>query len=316
MPAIMTHDFFGQDAYDAAAELVSLFTPDELNAFLLGNQGPDPLFYLMLTPPLEEFRKLGEDMHHMAPTQLFLALRKATDELSEEKRSVGRAYLAGFTCHYLLDRAMHPFVYYWERGLCQAGIDELDMSDSGMVHAEVERDFDEMVLFTKRQETIATYRPYEQVLRGRDEMLAIVGDLYFSSVAGPVVDGEPTANKVFPLAVYCFRVAQRMFWSPTGTKRDSLAKVEGPLLKNRYSLVRAMSHRPRAEATSDFDNREHARWRNPFTGATSNESFWDIYQRALDEVGPTLSVVLGDGFNEEAAFAMTGGLDFCGEPVE
>ena len=44
MPSIITHDTFGQDIDR------DLFTSiggsrDEAEAFLLGNQGPDPLFY-------------------------------------------------------------------------------------------------------------------------------------------------------------------------------------------------------------------------------------------------------------------------------
>ena len=55
MPAILTHDFFGQDVYAAHSHVIGK-SIDEKDAFLLGNQGPDPLFYLVLsscttTPP-------------------------------------------------------------------------------------------------------------------------------------------------------------------------------------------------------------------------------------------------------------------------
>lgn len=173
MPAMLTHDQFGQDAYGMALEVTDLFTPDERDAFLLGNQGPDPLFYLLLLPPLDEFRVWGSRMHNERPSAVFCAMRQAVDGLPAEERKVGRAYLAGFTCHYLLDRAIHPLVYFWERGICQAGVSDLDSSDGNIVHAEIERDLDEMVLFAKRNQTIKSYRPYEQVLRGRDQMLAV-----------------------------------------------------------------------------------------------------------------------------------------------
>lgn len=316
MPAILTHDFFGQDAYGSALQSVDLFTPDERDAFLLGNQGPDPLFYLVIMPPLDAFRQLGSDMHHVPPSRLFVSLRKAVDSLPEEDRSVGRAYLAGFTCHYLLDRAMHPLVFFWERGLCGAGVDELDYTDSSEVHAEIERDFDEMVLYTKRNQTIQTYKPYEQVLRGRDYMLEVLGNVYFDSVVGPIAEEEPSAKKVFPLAVSCFRVVQRMFWSPKGKKTGALSRLEAPVLRRRYSFVRAMSHRVRAELTSDFDNRDHAQWRNPFTGEVRTDSFWDIYNATLEEVAPALSVVFEDDFTEETAHTLTRGLNFSGERVE
>ena len=316
MPAMLTHDQFGQDAFGAALEFVSLYTPEERDAFLLGNQGPDPLFYLVLVPPLEEFRLLGSNMHSMPPSKLFVMLREAVDALPETDRPVGRAYLAGFTCHYLLDRAVHPLVYYWERGICAAGIKDLDSSDGGIVHAEIERDLDEMVLFTKHNQTIETYRPYEEVLHGSDQMLQIVGDVYFNSVVGPLADGEPTASRVFPVAVSCFRLLQRMFWAKGTKKLNVLAHIEKPILKKRYSLIRAMSHRVRPELTSDFDNRARKPWRNPFTGEEQTTSFWDIYNGTLDEVLWALPIVLEDGFNLDAALTLTRGLNFSGEPVE
>lgn len=316
MPAILTHDFFGQDAFGSALGSVSLVTPDERDAFLLGSQGPDPLFYLVIAPPLKEFEELGSTMHSMPPSGLLVSLRKATDELPEPDRSVGRAYLAGFTCHYLLDRAVHPLVFWWERGICQAGVGGLDMSDHNMVHAEVERDLDEMVLFAKSGQTIRTYRPYREVLRGSDEMLRVVGSVYLNSVVGPLADNEPSAARVFPLAVSCFRIVQRAFFSPGNGKANMLQLLERPVRGVRYSLAKAMAHRARAEATSDFANFDHRAWKNPFTGVASTASFWDLYNGALNEVGPAIATVLGDGFNEQVAHAFTQGLNFSGEPVE
>lgn len=315
MPAIMTHDFFGQDAYGPALQAVGLYTPDERDAFLLGNQGPDPLFYLRVIPPFAEFAHLGATMHHVPPSTVLLALRQGVDELPEQSKPVGRAYLAGFVCHYLLDRAMHPLVYFWERGLCSAGVDGLDETDSGIVHAEIERDLDEMVLYAKRNQTVAVYHPFEEVLRGRDEMLYVVGDVYYRTMAEAIGEDEPTLNRVFPLAVDCFRIVQRLFWSPNQGKAGLLGKVEGPILHNRYSLARAMSHRARAEATSDFDNREHRPWRDPFGADVRTDSFWDIYDAALEQVAGAIEVVLSDSFDEAAARALTGDVNFCGERV-
>lgn len=316
MPAILTHDLFGQDALGSALETVSLATQDERDAFLLGNQGPDPLFYLVAAPPLEVFEELGSTMHVMPPSQLFLRMRKAVDELSEEHKPIGRAYLAGFTCHYLLDRAVHPLVFWWERGICRAGVEGLDMSDHNMVHAEIERDLDEMVLYTKRNQTVQTHRPYEEVLRGSEQMLRVVGDVYFSSVVGPLADGEPTATRVFPVSVMCFRAIQRMFWSPGNGKARMFERAEKRLRSVRYSLVRAMSHRVRAEATSDFDNRDHGLWKDPFSGRVRSESFWDLYNGALDEAAQAISTVLCDDFNDQVARALTQGINFSGECVE
>ena len=316
MPALFTHDFFGQDAFGSAIDSVSLYTPDERDAFLLGCQGPDPLFYLVMLPPLEVFRKLGARMHSDGPSALLVAMRKATDALPAEQQPVGRAYLAGFVCHYLLDSTVHPLVYFWERGICQAGVLDLDANDASAVHAEVERDLDEMVLYTKRNQTIEAYRPHEEVLRGKDEVLNTIGAQYFMVAVGAAAGGEPTASRVYPIAVSCYRRALYAMWSPNGAKADVLGRLELIAKPQRYSVVRAMSYRPRAEITSDFDNRERRLWRDPFTDKVRTESFWDLYDAALMRVRPALAAVFADDFDQEKAHALTGGLNFSGEPVE
>lgn len=316
MPAMMTHDFFGQDAFGSALQVVEMSTPDERDAFLLGNQGPDPLFYIRLVPAFDEFAKLGSDMHHVPPSALLRTFKQALVDLPAEQQAQGRAYLAGFLCHYLLDRTVHPLVYFWERGLCGAGVEGLDSSDAGMVHAEVERDLDEMVLFAKRNQTVEVYRPFESVLKGSDQMLDVVGTLYYPVVAEAVGEQEPSLSHVFPLSVSCFRIVQRLFWSPRQRKAALLGRLEHPLFHTRYSLVRAMSHRVRDVATSDFDNSEHKPWRDPFGNGVRTESFWDLYQQALEQVPQTLAAFFADELSEPLAHEITGGINFCGERVE
>lgn len=317
MPAILTHDFFGQDAYGKALESVRLFTPDERDAFLLGNQGPDPLFYLAIVPNgMDDFKHLGNELHHSNPSGVLSSLRHACDAMPEEDQGVAQAYTAGFLCHYLLDSTVHPFVYYWQNGLCEAGVDGLDASDGNLVHAEIERDLDEMVLFAKTHQTVATYRPYERVLLARDRVLELLGALYAEAFCLERTDNPQVARQVFPTAVKSFRLVQHLFYSPTSAKARVLGVFEKPILRQRYSLCQAMSHRDRAQETSDFDNRQHQVWENPFTHAIENESFWDLYAQALTRVGKELPRYMAAGFSDEVAQEITGGLNFSGEPAE
>ena len=59
MPALITHDFFGRDVYDRLYTFIG-GSRDEADAFLLGNQGPDPLFYLVLSPQSVSYTHLAE----------------------------------------------------------------------------------------------------------------------------------------------------------------------------------------------------------------------------------------------------------------
>lgn len=319
MPAVLTHDFFGKDAYGPAMESVDLITPDQRDAFILGNQGPDPLFYLQILPRgWDSYKALGNAMHHDAPSTLLLCLRQAVDAMPEEDRSVAQAYAAGFVCHYLLDSAVHPLVYFWQFGVTDAGVPELDSSDGGIVHAEIERDLDEMVLWHKMHQTVETYRPYEHVLQARPETLDLIGRLYAKTDFSVMANGADDAPRVFPEAVRCFRLTQRAFYlSGDGQAKAWLfSTAERRVLHNRYSLYLAMAHRVRRAETSSFDNHEHLGWRNPFTDEVSTTSFWDIYRGALGRVRTMLPAFFGDGFEVQAAHELTGGLNFSGEPTD
>ena len=313
MPAVLTHDFFGRDAYDGVAKLLGFSGDDQRDAFLLGNQGPDPLFYLRVEPWVDKRNSVGELMHDARPAHLLSAFHDALDMLSERERPLGEAYVAGFCCHYLLDSTMHPLVFFYEHGICDAGVEGLDRSDHDDVHAEIERDYDEMVLFKKIAKTIFDYRTYREVLKGSDEVLRVIDKLYFYAILwtySTTIDLD-----TYTKAVHGFRVMQRVFWSPRGLSHKVLGTVERTFGGKRHSFYCAMAHRNRAEAFSDFDNRRHLSWTNPYTGVVSTESFWDLYEEAQGKVFDAMRTFFSKDFDLEAAEKLTGGLNFSGKPV-
>lgn len=313
MPAIMTHDFFGKDVYDECFSTIGM-TADERDAFLLGNQGPDPLFYILIDPGLKDFRNVGDIMHHERPISLICAMRLAYEALDGNDRASGRAYALGFLCHYLLDSAMHPLVYAEQYAFCDAGVEGLDRSAGSFVHAEIERDFDEMVLYTKLHRTVQSYKPYREVLRLDEPALEAVGRMY--SLVLQSVYGIYAPQNLYVKAVHDFRVVQHLFYSRNGQKAGALGTVEKLVARKPYSLELAMAHRARAEETSDFDNREHGEWTNPFTKQESSDSFWDIFDAAKKNAVRSLALYADDGFSLEDAAELTGGLNFLGQPSE
>lgn len=95
MPAIITHDQFGRKALaKAAAGVVS--NERERNAFLLGNQGPDPLFYCVANPTTAKYHKLGNLMHHADPSALLFSLAQSLVYLPEAAHPLAKAYIAAF----------------------------------------------------------------------------------------------------------------------------------------------------------------------------------------------------------------------------
>ena len=310
MPALITHDFFGRDVYDRLYTFIG-GSRDEAEAFLLGNQGPDPLFYTVLSPQLREHNRLGSTMHNKKPSELLAALKNSLSILGSAEQEVGRAYALGFLCHYTLDSTMHPFVFFHEYQVCDAGEPGLSRADGSEVHGVIESELDELVLFEKRAETVATFNPSAEILNASDFVLRIVSKMY--AYVALTVYGEIIPATMFETAVKDFRIAQRLFYSPSGRKRAIISRAEE--LLRPYSFYRSMSHRPVALTTSQFDNRAHEAWENPFTGEVRTASFWDLFDEALEKAQDNLVAFDEDAFDLAAAQEITHELDFSGEPV-
>lgn len=103
VPAIISHHLFSQDVYQKSPRQIG-GTQKEHEAFLLGNQSSDPLFYLVALPHLSSYFTLGSLMHQQKPPELLFAFKQSLSILDEKEYAQGRAYLLGFLCHYLIDQ--------------------------------------------------------------------------------------------------------------------------------------------------------------------------------------------------------------------
>lgn len=310
MPAIITHDNFGQDVYRFMFQFIGE-SRDEFEAFLLGNQGPDPLFYSFAVPHLHKVNQFGSTMHNEKPTELLVALKQSLSTLDDQELPVGRAYALGFLCHYLLDSNMHPLVYFQQYQLENAGVNGLSSRDEHEIHAVIESEFDEMILFVKRHKTVATFNPSTEILKASNFVLDTISKIY--TYVALVTYGTLLPDKTFSLSVKSFRRIQHIFSSPTGLKRYALGTIEE--LIRPYSFIRAMSPRAIEITESTFGNHEHTEWENPFTGEVSTHDFWDIYNKAQNSASEILEAFDAEGFGQVEAEDITHSLNFSGEPV-
>ena len=142
---------------------------------------------------------------------------------------------------------------------------------------------------------------------------AVVGFLYFYVALW--VFGQPVDPQAFSVSVREFRLLQRLFYSAGGGKRLALGGVERLFTRGRYSLYRAMSHRVRRQDPSDFDNRGHAAWENPFTGEVSHTDFWELFEGAQARILPLIDEIVISGADVDVVRGLTGDLNFEGNPV-
>ena len=310
MPAIITHDQFGREAL-ARGVVPGIQNEQQRQAFLLGNQGPDPLFYCVVDPRLWRYRNVGSRMHNEHTAALLAALVANIEHLPSQSRPTARAWTAGFVCHYLLDRTAHPFVYAQQYAICEAGIEGLSKRDGSEVHAVIESSLDEAELYRRTGQTVAHFHPGREILRCDEQALSAISYLVtraLNDALGCIVSPDLYAH-----SVHCFRTVQRhILGSPTGRKRALLGTVER--LIRPHSFIEAMTARPIESSICPFDNHEHEKWTSPFTHKTSTASFDELFEQAQDEVAQALPQVLDTEFDEVAAHTLVRSLDFSGRP--
>lgn len=311
MPAIITHHQFAREML-AQSSTDFLQTERERNAFLLGSQGPDPLFFCVASPSLIPYRNLGGLMHDKKPAQLLTAISHSAAYAPSNTQSVVRAFGAGFLCHYLLDRAAHPFVYAQQFAICNAGIDGLTMDDGHEVHAVIESELDEFILYTRAGHTITSFVPYKEILKADNQTLAAISHA-ICGVLWNTYEKLSLAD-LFSKSVHNYRRVQRATYSPHGMKRKFYGAVERKFRP--HSFAQAFSHRAIIITESAFDNHEHHVWKDPFTGETHTSSFADIFERTLEEANRTMPCFIEGNFSEEEAEAFSRNLNFSGKPVQ
>ena len=139
MPAIYAHLRFGEEVAKTLptpyTELIGQFS----EAFALGTQGPDILFY---HHPMKknDIRKRGTYLHTLSGEEFFLVqgeklLENAPDGDTEALLTANgafAAYTCGFLCHFTLDTICHPY------------IDEHSCEE--VSHGKIESEFDKYLL--------------------------------------------------------------------------------------------------------------------------------------------------------------------------
>lgn len=274
MPAIICHHIFGEDAA-AALPAGMVDGEEELLAFLLGNQGPDPLFARALALPARARadHRLGHAMHETFCEQALLAFRAGVSHLPPADERIGRAFALGLLAHYCLDSCAHPFVFAQQQALTAAST-ELEGAEAEL-HAVIESDIDSWILFEKRGATVLE-RPAHANLMRTERICRVAGAL-FSQVAFGVY-GQAISAEEYGACVADYELECRLL-DPAG---GIVARAAGALerLVKPHSLAESMAHRIVADTDCPAANLARRAWTDPADGRVRHESFADLFDVA------------------------------------
>lgn len=257
----------------------------------LGTHGPDPFFFYGQVPwkkraDSSRAHEFGEWLHEAPPSEVFgplvrsaqsmvnINLEAAAPELAEFfkrplLRSLAFRFIKGMIFHYLLDRNIHPWVY-WSIGFNN----ELNPDPPSRIrHARFEAALATLGPFPQEGKLKYSQNPHT-MLKSRREWFTAADALFLTAFPDRYVKGlyEASFNDMKTVLLF--------IWDPLTIKRK-LFDVFGAHDSLPRSMIQPVIARELEKR--DYRNAENKQWLMPSTGTEQHESTGDLVQRALEE---------------------------------
>ncbi|QAS51723.1 zinc dependent phospholipase C family protein [Halobacillus litoralis] len=253
MPNIWTHIIFVDTLCHDLGHKALLDT--SYASLHMGAQGPDPFFYHNFLPflPDQKVAEVGMQLHTENCGPFLLDMIK----IGSQSKHHLQAYILGFVSHHILDRHTHPYIHY------HAGYE-------GNKHQKLEVIIDTLMLQRERNRK-SWHTPVHKEIRIKKNTTAIADMMYTlidTHYPGTV---EAYSPSFVTRSLQHIQAAQRVLYDPWKWKN----KYFGP-------LVSSFSHQPISQP-KDYLNENRTDWNHPATNKVRDESFLDLYKKALDE---------------------------------
>ena len=141
MPSTYAHYRMGQEVLEQVSDPARSIIMKHKQLYDIGLHGPDILFYYhpLRTNPVNA---IGYGLHERSGKYFFGKAAEIIEKAHDKEAAL--AYIYGFICHFALDHSCHPYI-------------EKKIKESGVTHAEIEVEFDRMLL-AKRGHNPLTHR--------------------------------------------------------------------------------------------------------------------------------------------------------------
>lgn len=224
MPTTYTHYRFGKDVLDALPRRIRTAMETNRELFDIGLHGPDILFYYRALIP-NSVSGQGYGMHKQMADLFFERAKKVIADADD--KTMSRAYIYGFICHFALDSECHPYV-------------EKMIQKSGIGHSEIEMEFDRYLLTEDKFDPL-TYRQTEHI--HATEKNAKVVAPFFDHVTAQQARKALTG---LLLSVLCPFTVQAQIASPQAFQNLSWKMVKEESIETEHGVVQSIC------ATDDY----------------------------------------------------------------
>lgn len=274
MPNIITHKLFAEDVlkqiqiYD-----IKNIMEQHTQSFYIGSSGPDFLFFSHLKPweayKSHALNRLGSQMHTTHINDFYeVAIQQIQQQNKAAVKTEMMAYVFGHICHWALDQAAHPYIFY-RTGNCK-GI-------SAGYHHRFESMLDTYMLDKIKHMNIKAYPCYE-MCEFTEEILKAIARIYV-----------PIARNVYHMDVKVHDIKetlhswydiQKYLYDPNNVKYPILKALE-KAFKKPWAITGNII-KTNIDDRYDVVNEKHLLWKHPCDDTiTSTESFIDLYDKAI-----------------------------------
>ena len=259
MPDPITHYVFGRQVIAGLPENIQKIVEESIYQRAL--QGPDPWSSLgFYGGKTKKYSRYGAQMHRFKTGEFLMVLTQQTKQFPELF-----PVLAGYVCHYCLDRIAHPY------SICKGGT-----QNGG--HTRLERAIDSYYARTVYGKKPWHFSLPRQIFSSKQHPESLQPGL--NAVYREVYGWED----VFPLINQSLR-DERLFY---GLMQDPFGIIHWllrliPSNKTNYSMYSYFCRDIDGEKL-DYLNNSHTPWQHPFDPSVqSTDSFLDLFDRAKDE---------------------------------
>lgn len=273
MPDVYMHNRFAKDLFE------KLDLPLDVSLVKIGSQGPDCLYYNVMSNKKQKTRHLGDIMHSES---INLLMATAVNSVKKHYSDALFSYLVGFIAHHTLDSTLHPYVYH------HVGLyDKNDPKTASMrgLHMRFERRIDACLIAIDTQKAAHKY-DYRDALPLKTLPEAVRA--FYDRVVHETYD-YAGAGELFLTSYKKMRtIFKHALKDRTGLKKVLFSALD-LLPSNRDRFLKDM---PLPKKYHDFDylNRAHNTWHHPVTNVPSHKSVEDLYREALEK---TVKIIHG-----------------------
>ena len=276
MPGFVTHYLFGVDAYKKIkTDSIRMNLKKNHSAYSLGLQGPD-IFFFYLPSYLLHKQNIG-DLAHRKDTGAFFSYLLESRILFDGKPKylkIADAYITGFIGHYILDSIVHPYVYAFTKYNPDKAPKNSEYFGQ---HAYFETEIDNELLYLKKGLTPSNFRQDSVIRLSKMQKKVITKMLTYAYTN--TYSNITVYNSHIKSAIHWMVMGTRLMHDPSGQKKVVVRFVEKVLFDRPFiSAMMASDHHKFVLNCFNLNNKT---WIHPWTKEKSNESFFDLYEKAL-----------------------------------